>query len=654
MGEIEENYFFEKEIFTYINEITGTLTLTGSGYNYLRELILTDLCDEINVKIEDDSCGDYQAVYEGVVYATDVTWNITKCEAKMSISDAGIIGLIDDNKSVPVNLLIPMLKNGGGNASAISIVQEIGFINIDSTEITPIGRNGFNLFDAMKRVVEVISDNQISIRSDYFDPAIDNQGHINTPQKWCALMTGRELRFAAHSTFPVLEYKELMRDVNKLFNIAVALEVDEATKKKFLRIEPKAYFFKNNLNAYRYEDAYDIDQSIEEDLFFSVMEFGSYEPAPATDDTSFQYLEKTAFLSHNHQKYHLGGQCNIDNSLDLRCEKLVYDTNVIFTVLSGAFGVPAPNADAWDEDVFIIHYQADTQPLPHYGVLDVIPYAPVFPLRYVFYNAIFSPYQTSLRWFGNVPFSIFSYLGGTGNYDAEAINLNPQPTYRTGIYPPALGRQWQYIHFPNEISDPSNALNYSPIVNPDPLNTGNISHYTAPAGGMYEVTVDFCFTGYLENLAMWVINPAGGIEYFILPYNVDEGTNPINPYGGTIIGQLESVTNECVSVSTVLPVQAGSRILITLPYAMGTISQASLIVQSTFTGEYQKYDTRATKYLRSKFEFPIPLSDRNQIFNQPYALQNALYNGGNVSGYLDSFKRNFQTGKTSIELLGSF
>lgn len=655
MGEIEENYFFEKEIFTYLNEITGSLTLTGAAYNYLRELMFENICEEVIVKIEDDSCGNYQVIYEGVVYVTDIEWNITRCEAKMSISDAGIVGLIDDNKSVPVNLYVPTLKNGG-STTQISQVQDIGFVNFDNTQQTAAGRNGVNLFDAMKRIVEVISDDQITVRSDYFDPAVNNQGFQQTPQKWCVIMTGRELRLAEHSTSPVLEYKELIRDINRLFNIAVALEVDQVTQEKYLRIEPKAYFFENNTDGYRYEDAYDIQQSVEEDLFYAVMEFGSFEPAPETDDSNFQYLEQSAFLSHDHQKFHLGGQCNIDNSLDLRCEKLVYDTNVMFTVLSGAFGTAAPNADAWDDEIFIIHYREpdSSAPVAYNAVQDPVPYAPTFPLLYGFYNATFSPYQVSLRWFGNVPFSIYSYLGGTGSYDADAINLNPQPTYRTGVFPPALGRYWQYIHFPNEISDPANALNFSPVINPDPANTGNISHYTAPAGGLYEVSIDFCFTGYLEHLGIWVVNQAGGVEYFVLPYNVSEGNTPLYPYAGFSIGNLQYVTNLCASVSTIVPVQAGNRIFITLPYAMGVISQASLNVRSTFSGQFQQFDFSATKYLRSKFEFPIPLSDRNEIFAEPYALQQALFNGGDVKGYLDSFKRNLQTGKTSIELLGSF
>jgi hypothetical protein len=653
MEQLEQNYFFQKEIFTYLNEITGSVTLTGAAYRYLRDLMFENICEDVVVKVEDDSCGAYQVVYEGVVYVTDIKWNITKCEASMSISDAGIVGLIDDNKSVPVNLVIPYLKNGG-QTNNIQQVQDVGFVNINNTQQTATGRNGVNLFHAMQRVVEVISDNEISVRSDYFDPAINNQGHLQTPQKWCVLMTGKELRLGNHVSFPILEYRELMRDVNSLFNISVAFEIDESTFEKYLRIEPKAYFNQKDEIGYRYEDVDDIEQSTEEDLFYAVMEFGSFEPSEHKSDPAHQFLEQTSFLSHDHQKYHLGGQCNIDNSLDLRCEKLVYDTNAFFAVLGDEFGTPVPNADQWDDEVFIIHYTSlGGSPFTFYAVRDLIPYAPTYPLTWGYYNAIFSPYQTSLRWFGNIPFSIFSYLGGTGSYDAAAYGYNIQPTYQTGIYPPALGRQWQYINFPFETSDPANALHFSPVSNPDPSNTGSISHYIAPAGGMYEVSVDFCFTGYLEYLAIWVIDPSNAIQYYIFPYNSDEGVNPLNPYGAWSIGNLRQVTNECVSVSTVIPVQAGNRIFITLPYAMGQISQASLSIRSTFSGQFQQYDFSATKYLRSKFEFDIPLSDCNQILSAPHLHQQALFNGGVVVGYLDNFKRNFETGKTSIELLGS-
>jgi len=638
--DIEEEYFYQMEIFTYLHEITGSLIFTGSAYNTIRSLFDGNICEAIQISIEDDSCGQYQAIYEGEIYLSDVNWNLTECSARVSISDSGIIGLIDDNKSVPVNLYVNTLKNGG-NWNPISVITDIGFVDPTSSFATANGRQGIRVFDALKRVAEVISDGQISVRSDYFDPTI---GNTNEAQKWCVLMKGRELRAAEGITELNITYEDLMRDLNKLYNIAVGFEIDQSTGERFLRIEPKSFFFKENENGYYFEGVPNVEQSVEEDLFYAVMSFGSYEPA-----SQFDYIERVLFLSHEEQKFHLGGQCNIDNTLDLITGTLVYDTNVIQRVLPVAVGGLAD--ESWDEEVFIIHIFEPTPPNPHiyYGTFTLLPYNPARG----YFNDHFSPHQVALRWFGSVPFSIYSYLGGTGSNDSESINLNPQFTQIFGA-PPTIGAQYQWLDFPTDLSDPSNNFSHSPIVNPAGFG-GNISHYTAPAGGLYKVELNFDFTGWWQYVQFLVFDAAGALQYYINPYNAFEGGSPTDPYGGGIIGlQLQQATNLHIQTSAIIPVETGSRITALLPYSLGTITQAEISVKSTFSGEFQSFDFSSTKYLRTKFEFPLPLADRNEIFAAQYAKQRLSYNGGDVNGFLNKMKRNLESGSTLIEWLGSF
>jgi hypothetical protein len=642
LEDMEENFFYQKEIFSYIHEITGDFVLKGTNYHFIRGLMINDICSEILVKIEDDACGQWEEIYEGVVYITDVKWNLSECEAHISITDTGIIGLIDDNKSVPMNLFVPTLKNGG-QWDPPAIETSIGFVNPQNTFATADPRRGMWLFDALKRLVELISDGQISVRSDYFDRSV---GNSDDAQKSCILMSGEELRTASGSSDITLKYKDLIGDVNKLFNIAVGFEFDQALGEKFLRIEPKSYFFQDQGGGYRFEGVNDVEQTTEEDLFYAVIRFGSYEPSE-----NFDYLENVAFLSHDDQEYHLGGQCNIDNTLDIRTQKLVYDTNVIQRVLPTAVG--GLGDQNWDDEVFIIQLFEPTPPNPYlyYGFATPLPYNP----SNIYFNTFFSPYQISQRWFGNIPFSIFSYLGGTGANNAEGYNPNAQPTQSTGT-PPALGAQYEYIDFPQDISDPNNNLNYSPMANPDPTNLGNISHYQAPSGGLYAVDVSFCWNyGYWQYFQFLVINPAGGVEYFVQPYNIFEGYTPLDPYGiGTAGVQLEYEENVCISVSAIIPMQAGHRLVALVPYAMGRLSDAEIDVKATLSGEFQKYDFSATKYLKTEFDFPVHLEERNQILNSPYLKQELTYNGGRVSGYLSMMKRNLTSGETRIEWAGSF
>jgi len=469
-------------------------------------------------------------------------------------------------------------------------------------------------------------------------------GNPNEEQKMHVLMTGEEIRTGNQSSDITLKYKELISDVNALFNIAVGFEYDQQLGESFLRIEPKSYFFQDG-NGAEFDGVNDVKQTTDEELFFSTMRFGSYE---ASDQ--FLYVEKVPFLSQHDQEYHLGGQCNIDNALDLRTQKLIYDSNVIQRVLPVA--VDGLADDSYDDEIFIVNIFEPTPPNPfiYYATATLLPYNPTE----IYFNAFLSAYNTSLRWFGNVPFSIFSWLGGTGSNDAEAVNNSGQPTQQTGVFPPAIGAQYQYIDFPDEISDPSNNLNFSPINNPDPSNVGNISHYESPSGGLYEVTVSLCFSGFMNDFALFVLTPTGGVEYFIRPYNVGEGNSPLYPYQSPITLQLDEVTNLCFTASVIIPMQAGHRLVALLPYAMGSITNAEISVRSTFSGEFQKYDPSATKYLRTKFQYPIHLEERNEIIANPYVKQKLKYNGGEVSGHLSKMKRNLHYGETEIEWRGSF
>ena len=642
LDNIEENYFYQPEIFTYLHEITGSIVFTGGSFALIRELLIGDICDSILIKIEDDSCGQYEDVYDGEINLTDVKWNLTQCTATVTISDRGIIGLIDDNKSVPVNLYVPSQKNGGG-LPPVPQVLNIGFVDPTSSVAVITGRRGILVFEALLRIVNAISDNQISVRSNYFDPSVGNPLEA---QKNCVLMAGKELRLGTGIAEITINYEDLIRDLNKLYCISVAFEIDSVSRERFLRIEPRAYFFQENPNGYLYREVNDVEQSVEEDIFYAMMDFGSFEASEI-----FEYIEKLSFLSHEKQRYHLGGQCNIDNTLDLVTATLIYDTNVIQRVLPVL--VSGHDDDGYDDDVFIIHIFDAIPPAPHsfYGRLTALPYNPLEG----YYNATFSPYSISQRWFGNVPFSIYQYLGGTGSEDAAAVNLNPQNTQLGGSYPPSLGVQYQWIDFPSTISDPSGNFHHAVI--PDPAGyTGSISYYEAPVGGIYAVNLSLCIRwGFWQYVQFLVITPAGGIEYYIQPFNVFEGGTPQDPYGAGIVGiQPVWVENYCLQTSAIIPMQAGHRLCALLPYAMGIITDAEISVKSTFSGEFQNYDFNTVKYLRTKFEFPLPLGDRNTILSAPYGKQRMTFNNGSADGYLNNLKRNIESGKSSVEWLGSF
>ena len=623
---VKETYYFNDEILAYVHEITGDIIFLGSLYTDTVAAARSNICNEMDVKIVDDGV---TTLFSGKILYSDLTFDHTHAEVRVEITDKGIIGLLDNNKRAECRLNADFSKNGVP-LDPITHLTNIGFV--DPTSTTGVtGRDGIRLFDALDRLVRFCSDNTLSVRSDYFDSTV---GNTSEPQKWAVLMTGNELRVADQSLYPSISFEDLIQDVNKLYNIAIALE-DEF----YIRIEPKRYFRNDTLSPLQFRGVDRIEQQSDPKLFNTNVIYGSTEAT-----TQFDYLEETTFLSQETQRFHLGGQCNLPSELQLNTKDLVYDTNVIQRVLP--VSVSGANDDMYDRDNFII-VVADGA-APNYGRLKQVPYS---ALSAGYYNDSYCPYQIAPRWFGEVPFSIYAYLGGTGGNDAIADN-NANQNINANI----ASTNNVFIDFPNDVSDPNGNFQTSVINQPFPY-AGSVSHYNSNSGGLFSVRVTFDFYGDANWLFFVVLDAAGNEQYIGGAYNfalVGPPEDPTFDIGDipTLLPVYQTQGTVSVDASLVVPMASNNNIVVYFPFANGIISNARIEINAEVGGRFQGYSFKDSDYMISTFEYDIPTAERNQLIGSPYdrfIFDNEHYEG---RGRLISMEREIESSRSTVKLSG--
>jgi len=285
---------------------------------------------------------------------------------------------------------------------------------------------------------------------------------------------------------------------------------------------------------------------------------------------------------------------------------------------------------------------------PNYGRLTQVPYA---ALAKGYYNDTYSPYQVAPRWYGNIPFALFSYLGGTGNNDAEARNPNTQ-FILADITSPS---QNVFVDFPQDVSDPGNNFQTSVINHPFPY-TDAVSHYNNPSGGLVGVNVNFNFTGVMRWVFFVVLDAAGAEQYIAGAYDAVTGETPVDPVFdvGFLPNLNPSQTNGLISinVSLVMPMATGANLVVYMPLADGQITNANITVNTKVSGQFQSYDFNDSNYMLTDFDFDIAAVDRNTIIDSPFKLFRYNTQGYQNTGHLVNMEREIESGKSTIKLAG--
>lgn len=468
--DIKHRVYFAEELNGFLEEVTGGLTFWGDDYKTLRTLFLNGSCGIVPITIN-DGCG---LVIQANIFLNEVEWRPDLCECTCEPVDAGFLSLIDQNMGIKAFLNVGRSKNDVDISSSVVTQTNLYYYGQNQQggggDIAAQNRVGVRLYDAFKMLVAFMTDGQLGFESDYFFPDDIGRGYYT-------LITGNSLRTGDVNSFPFISFEDLYKDCQRLFNLA--FDIETVGGQSVMRIEPIEYF-KQNSASLTLSNVDEIIQKTDAKSFYQKVVFGSTD----FDDTGYVYFPKTAFTGFRKEEYHLGGQCNTKNVLNLDTLTLITDTNVIQAALPVLSGGATDPSNITDEDTYLVVHYADNS-----VANDPNPLNPAL----VYFNLPLTNFQVATRWGNGIPASIYLFLG-SGLNGAQAVTMAAYtPNYQPISF--ILGGallSFPYDTFPNGYDPNGNMVQSTDVValgGLTPTWTFGQTMFVAPVDGIYSASV---------------------------------------------------------------------------------------------------------------------------------------------------------------------
>lgn len=609
LRQLNEHLYYSNEISSYVTEVDGTLTFIGTEYDYLYDKFRNDVCATVEIAIIDES--EHVIDFNGYINVSDIVFQPDTKYAVCEIQNNNITSRIDNNKSIECVLTVGRTKND----LTYSVTQQT--ITIYSPDkANTITREGIRVFDAFKSIIAFVSDNEIGFVSDYFDYNTNNGNQV-----YSVLMTGEELR-TGNGNKPTISFNQLFTDLNALENLAIAFEDGN------IRIEDKDYF-KQQSSTVSFDSVRGLSQYLATETLYARVKFGSVKTLG-----TFGYLQDIRFNGMQQESYHLGGQCNTDTTLDLSTTKIVTDTNIIQDVLPSAGGMGGTGNSNFDDDVMIVQCDSNNETL--------MTLKPASSTDY-YMNNRFINREVAPRWFGQIPQSIYAFLGNgndgcyinqVNDYAPTSYNEGFQPTQESPLpWNDANGNySVQNVYFPTYPygeNDPTGGLLSNLQM--------DIGIYTAPANGVYTIEIDVTTEGDSAMfVAKMISNTLGGGGGGIEIPQTYIGGNLYRSYGS---GTFYLNTGEYIGARWYL---AGvTRIL----------AGSTLKVSDPLGGLWNVYDSSKVYQIENQFKYPIAVEDWKMIKEFPFKAMEITHVSGDESGWLKDISRNIISGISDVTLL---
>lgn len=614
LTKVDEHLYYSEDLSAYLTEIDGSVTFTGTQYDYIREIFDSNVCGSVEIRIYDPTNAEID--FDGIINVADVIYDPDRKFAICEIQNNNITAKIDNNKSIICNLIAGRSKN-----DITYTVTTTTCTIYDPTGANTVSREGIRIFDAFTSMITFLSDGELGFVSDYFDPS--NPQGLPT---YSVLMSGLELR-TGNGTSIDISFSDLFNDLNALHNLAMSFEDGN------IRIEPKDYF-KDQTSSVSFDNVRGLSQQLATETLYAKVSFGS-----AQVSSSFTYLQDIRFNGFGQEEYHLGGQCNTDTELKLQLNKIISDTNIIQDVLPSTGGMGGSGNDNYDDEVLIISCDSANQ-----SVLTLKPASATDS----YFNQIYTNKIVAQRWLGQIPQSIYAYLGAgnDGCYINLSSNQNAPVSYSDGLQCDqesplpwndvngnyAIATKWF-----SSIPQPSGSTLFTNLM--------TCGFYTAPSNNLYsfelDVRVEFNIptTTPTMFLTRMVSNSSSGsrenIETFTSTY---EGGQVWRIVGG---GSFYLNAGDYV----------GASYIATAP-PLSILAGSTFKVSDPLGGVWQTYDASSVYSLENQLTFPINIEDWKTIKQLPFQAMAINHQTGSVDGWLKDISRNLLTGKAEITLLG--
>ena len=613
------------------------LDFQGAAYIYLYDIFFAGLCSEVEVQIWED-CEAGILVYDGVIKIADIKINYQTRTISSSIEDRDFFSYINNNKSVKVSIGIDTLSKTGEIITNLDPYKIRFFAPCIGTHYTAVIQ-GWRVFDIMQFILDYITDNRIELQSDL----LSGQGDANE----LFLTKGRNL--TAPYALPdevKLSFNDIYEFVQRIYNLAFKIIIP-ATGRTILKIEKQDDLYLTSGNLV-FADVKDLEISADNSEIYSSVSMGgpdtegvtqNYGVCPAGIHTGLD----GALYGWAEQQFHLFGQCNQDNELDLKV-KFQIASNVIEDIYTGG----SPD---FDDDILILEIEnvnvglltCDLVIWDYYGA-GVAPY--YYNLGINNENVIFNRsgylHQSAQQYFAGVP--QFKVTQGSVTYRSTDASICVSIFLPTTTCP-ATANTIQPVNYNDDIS----LGNY----NLGDYNTGTFQ-YTCPAGGDYTFNHTTFFTTFGIQPAIPGQQIPSKIELIVGFENITTGIirTQSRTFFDNATGTLTSSSSIPCALNDVIEARYQIKFSSGTPGVppFGIVFSAASFFSGTATNAEVEMNTEEFKALLFKFEYPLTGTELRTLVADPTQLITITSNGETFKGWIDEVKNNDWENKAQITL----
>lgn len=434
-----------------------------SGYSYLKSKFDSGSCQEVAIRIIDDSDPTQTIeIYLGVIKVPSIRFDLHKVVAKCKVQDNSFYAYINNNKSIKFQLESLTTKNGDLISSPP--VYDVDVFDGCNGSPVPINAKGYRIYDVLEFLVAAISDNKVAFYSNFFQ---------QTTQLF--LFDGFALQNQGATPNVKTSFNEVFSELSKIYNLSFFIDNSDPTNPTM--IMEKSSDLYNGLNPVEFLDIKELQANIREDNLYGTVTAGSdYNPVGADQVYT---IPGVSYYSFGEEQFTPKGQCNIDNELDL-VNRFKISNNAINDQINGG-------VSGYDDDLFLIECD-NIETVTH--IASAIRYQPWTPANGAcpsprFYNYNLNNLQKLSNWGNSLQSTLFNTLTvGTTGYQAsqgsESILVSSDP---------------QYIN--NYLTLPETQLIFANLTSAGNYNAGQYNaitgQFTANVSGTYSFAANYLF-----------------------------------------------------------------------------------------------------------------------------------------------------------------
>lgn len=381
------------------------LELIGNAFTFVYGEINKANCTKFDLIVEDDCSGNFESIFNGIVYSSDIFLDPNKCRATIeTIKDNSYSAVIDALQDNNLNLY----NRYSPNCNPINVNQYLVSYFDETATYIYSNRKSYKWSEVLNYLVSYFSNGSIDFQTNVTEEIWVSNGYNLRAQ------TGRnDLEYFEVNFF------ELFDNLSKLLNLAIVIEFD-AFNKPILKVVYKSYLTNGGLIKTLTDDdvSFDFAISIDKSRQYNSVIVGS-DNYQLNDEFYNIWNDENPMQTWQKRELNTCSSCLTErgNNLDLVVSYII-DSDLILDTLGGS--------DSNDENVFLIEGIYSTLSAKIYS----IPYA------IVHYNRLFINENVINRYSNEINCYTKDSLAGDGVFIARGLEskvfLNTQGTGMIG------------------------------------------------------------------------------------------------------------------------------------------------------------------------------------------------------------------------------